>query len=322
MADSSKLTGWLTENASRLDLQVTELSWPREWGLALSDLEVSIEIEGRVYRGRGTAADEELALVKAGAEAVERAFCAGHGIHSVGVAAHTDENEAKRGAVKELFERDAFFSHFYTRTPFTALEDCLQVRERFAGIFSAASSASIPVRFFRARSVSLPIVIAVAEGLRAHPAWGGVVGFGCERSEDAAKESALLECARNLAATLFGEGRAPMNLADFSSLVSPSSEDRQRLALDISYWSEVRRLFPETLISTADAAVSREEPLTERLSVPFPVLEAAPLVVFRAQFLNPIRPNDRSPTTLKRLRDFARHPINEAQLETLPHFLG
>jgi len=322
MADSSKLTAWLIENAPLLNLQITELSWARAWGVPLFDLEASIEVDGRRFLGRGTAASEELAFVKAGAEAIERAFCGGHGIHSVGVAAHTEESAAKRGAIKELLERDAFFSHFLTRTPFSPMGTTAPLREKFAGIFAAATAASISIRFFRARSTNQAVVIALAEGAHAVPAFGGVVGLGCEATETAATEAALLECARNIAAILFGEGRAALSLGEFGMIPDPSSQDRQRLALDPAYWREVRRLFPESSREAAAPTPIPQESITERLSAPYRALETCPVVVYRAQYLNPIRLNERSPTTLKRLQDFVGHPITEAQLEALPHFLG
>lgn len=321
MADSSKLTDWLTENASLLDLQVTEFSWAREWNVPLSDLEVSIEIEGRRFRGRGTACGEDLAFVKAGAEAIERAFCAGRGIHSVGVAAHTEERAARSGAIKELLERDAFFLHFFTRTPFSSRESHAGLRERFSGIFSVASAASISIRFFRARSAS-HVILAVAEGDQASLAFGGGVGLGCEPTEAAAAESALLECGRNIAAILLGDRRAPLSLEEFKSIPEPGSEDRQRLALDLSYWRGVSYLFPESSREAAAVVPAEESPILEKLAAPYRALHSCPLVVYRAHFSNPVRSSERSPTTIGRLQEFAGYPITEAQLQTLPHFLG
>lgn len=322
MAHSGKLTHWLTESASRLNLEVTELSWARDWGLDLFDLEVSLEIEGRAFRGRGTAAEEELAFVKAGAEAIERAFCTGHGIHSVGVAAHTEEDLAKSGALKELFERDAFFSHFFTRSPFLPIQTPPRLQERFSGVFSAARSALISLRFFHARSSAQAVVISVAEGTQARPPFGGIIGLGCETTEEAAIESAFLEGARNVAASLVGGARPPLRLSDFSKILEPTSEDRQRLALDPSYWSKVEHLFPQSSSLPSMESSNSTEPIFERLSSPYRVLDSAPLFVYRAKFLNPFRPSERSPTTFARLEDFVGRTLTEAQLETLPHFLG
>ena len=320
MAHSGKLVSWLTDNASALNLQVTELSWAREWNLALSDLEVSIEAGGRTFRGRGTADDEELAFVKAGAEAIERAFCVGHGIHSVGVAAHTEEGAARSGAVKELFEREAFFSHFLTRKPFLPIETTARIHSNYAGIFSAA--ASIRIRFFRARSAFQPVVLAVAEGPRARPSFGGLVGISCAPTAEAAAESALLECARNIATILLGESREPISLEQFGKIPNPSSEDRQRLALDHSYWSKVAHLFPEAQSEILPDYSSRAEPILERLSSPFRALDSVPLVVCRAQFVESFTANGRNPSTLARLQDFMGSAVTKAQLETLPDFLG
>lgn len=322
MAHSGKLAHWLTENATALDLRVKDLAWVRSWGLALSDIEVSVEVEGRRFRGRGTAESETLAFVKAGAEAIERAYCAGHGIHSVGVAAHTEEPAAKNNAIKELFERDAFFSHFFTRTPFFPLMQQIQVAKWASAIISRAEAASVSIKFWQARSSFQSVIIAVAEGRRAHPAWGGIVGLGCEETEEAAMGSALIECARNISAILYGDSPSPISFEVFSKILDPTSEDRQHLALDPFYWQQVSHLFQSSHGENLVSISSDQEPIVEKLSNPFRIFNSAPLFVYRARFPNPVRPMDRSPTTLVRLSDFVGRPVTEEQLETLPHFLG
>lgn len=328
MADSSKLIEWLGKSASRLNLQVTEFSWPREWRIpALNDMEVTIEIDGRAFVGRGTAHGEDLAVTKAGAEAIERAYCAGHGIHTIGVAVHTSEALARKNSVSELIERDAFFSHFYTKTPFVpSLEENATLRKNYLGIFEAAESRGITIRFFQTRDSHQPVFLCVASGLAASPAWGGTVGLGSDEYEARAAEAAFLECARNIAAIIHENARHPLTTDAFAAIPDPSSVDRQRLALNGDYWKRVLHLFPE---NAADAP-GGERPTTdasswatERLPCPFRALEDAPLFVCRTRIDAPLyRAQDRSPTTLRRLEAFTGSALRQDRLETLPHFLG
>ena len=246
MAHSNELTSWLLENADLLDLRATELTWARDWGLkSYHDFQISIAVDGKRFIGRGTAASEELAFLKAGAEAIERAYCGGLGIHSVGVAAHVDEKSAQENAINEWIERDTFICHFYTKTPFLPVMDLRpQVFEGFSGVVAKLDSFGITLRLFRAESARYPVVLAVASGLNASPAWGGIVGLGSNSNERASTQSALLEALRNVAAIVLGDPGQTITNDEFLSLQNPTSTDRQRLARNADYWSIMAHLFP------------------------------------------------------------------------------
>lgn len=333
MADSSKLAAWLIDNAEALNLQVKRLHWVTDWKLAgYSDLEVSIDIDGRTFVGRGTAPGEDLALLKAGAEAIERAYCGGHQIHTTGVAAHTTDEAAKENVLNELNERDAFFCHYYTKKPFLPVSDSnfYELMHSFKSVFDEVLPLGISLRLLRAHSYGNPVFVCIASGLRATPAWGGIVGLGSNLSEQQAIESAFLECVRNVAAIAANGPPQALTKEEFEQIPRPTSQDRQRLAMNVGYWKEISALFPETpsAASSPPPKASTAWPwIVEQLECPFPILLAAPIFVYRAR-LNELsgdtllRSKDRSPTTLKRLSEFLGQPAQRENLESRPHFLG
>lgn len=335
MADSSKLTSWLLGNADRLKLQGTEFSWVRDWKLkGYHDIQVSIEVEGQTFIGRGTALGEDLAFLKAGAEAIERAYCGGHHIHSTGVAAHTADQAARENVQNELNERDAFFCHFYTRTPLFPVADShlYELMQTFKGAFEEFLPLGINIRLFRAYSMGWPVFVCIASGLRAAPKWGGIIGLGSQSNDWRAIQIAFLECLRNVAAIVASGPPPTLTREEFDLILRPTSSDRQRLALNVDFWKGISNLFPDK----SDPAITMPAKpqglgvwpwIVEKLDCHFDTLKSAPIVVYRARLDESsgdvlYRGKDRSPTTLRRLSEFLGQPVVRENLETRPHFLG
>lgn len=329
MAHSSRLTEWLLANAERLNLRVTQFDWVRKWGLeGYHDFELSVEIAGRKFIGRGTARGEELAFLKAGAEAIERAYCAGHGIHSTGVAAHTDAALAAESARNELIERDAFFCHFYSGTPFiTSRQHFKEMEHSFGQVFREFSRRGVEYNLHQARSAGQPVFAFTASGLSASPPFGGIIGLGSDESNWRSIQSAFLECARNVAAVLRPDGGTPTySEAEFCAIKNPTAMDRQRLARNTAYWKTVQHLFPaaaEDDLSLMKEKSKQRIPITEeKLACPFIELMDAPVVVYRASLHGQYgdRLERTVPTTLRRIYEFTGQKINA--VESKPHFLG
>jgi hypothetical protein len=327
MADSQRLTSWLLENSERLNLQATEFTWPREWGMAeLFDFQITIEIQGQTFIGRGTATNEDTALVKAGAEAIERAFCTGHGISTLGVAVQTDEHQARVNSLNELFERDAFFSHYYLRKPFAVFDsaEVKELKDRFSPVFEKLHARNIACRFFEAGSSLQPVILCIMSGINAQPQFGGVIGLGSNDNLAAATLSAFLEAARNVANVIDSNSVDQISEQEFSKLKKPRSIDRQRLSKNIDYWKSIEFLFP---LVRDDAEVLRSElgvGHVELMICPFEELKTAPVFVCRAKFdeQDLLRPLDKSPTSISRLKKITGNNLTEADLESKPHFLG
>lgn len=333
MADSNELNSWLLSHANKINLQATEMTWVRDWNLnGLSDIEVKIDVAGKTFTGRGTAFGEDLAFLKAGAEAIERTYCAGHYIHSTGVAAHTNDKDAKTNVQNELNERDAFFCHFYTKTPFIPIPDVtlFELMRAYKGAFDEILPRGIKIRLFRAHAVGWPVFLCVASGLSASPEWGGVIGLGSQSNDWRAIQIAFFECLRNVS-NIVTHGVPPaIKKSEFDLILRPTSEDRQRLALNIDYWKEISQLFPEKVTSPVQFNPQKINDwpwIIEKLDCPFDELKTAPIVVYRARLNEAggnvlFRGKDRSPTTLRRLTEFLQQPIQPDRLESRPHFLG
>ena len=328
MADSKRLADWLLKNADVLDLRVTNFEWPSEWKMhGLFDIQVSIKLSDQNFVGRGTAKSEDLAFIKAGAEAIERAYCSYFNLHSTGVAAHVDESLAAVNAVGELFEREAFYCHFYTKTPFLPLSG-QDIESEHQEVFKKIKNHNISLRFFRALTLDRLVILAIASGVGAAPAWGGIVGLASGENERDSKERALLECLRNITAVLHLGVKHNLTLGEFQKIQNPTAHDRQALALNPDFWINNEHLFPPT--NSNEGLDSRQDlkwrpPIVTTLKNPFLELIGAPIFVCRAQgrHSDPLfRERDRSPITAKQLQEFMGNAFQAEILETTPSFLG
>jgi ribosomal protein S12 methylthiotransferase accessory factor YcaO len=305
MADSQKLISWLLNNSAELNLQVTECTWVRDWGLAgVFDFQVTLDLQGRTFTGRGTAPREELAFVKAGAEAIERAFCGGLEISTMGVAVHTSETLAGENAKRELIERDAFFGHYYSRASFMNLESDLifKFEKKWAKTFRQLRDSKVDCRFYKAKSMLDPVIVCVFSGLDRDLKFGGIIGLGSSFHELEAMQAAFFEGLRNVAVNLNSESVDTISEIDFLKIEKPRSIDRQRLARNIDYWSGFKYLFDGST-APAQSAKKLAAPINYyRLVNPYQELKEAPVFVCRAEF--------------------GEQNLGNVVLETRPHFLG
>ncbi len=336
MAHPNGLTSWLLNNTERLNLRVTSFNWVESWKLdAYRDFQVQIDVGGQTFTGRGTARGEDLAFLKAGAEAIERAFCKGHHIHTTGVAVHTDERLAIEAVTNELSERDAFFCHFYTKTPFIPVESryLYELTKLFKGVFDETLPRGVKFQLFRARSMGTKVFICVASGLSADPQFGGVIGLGSNINEWRSIQAAFWECTRSVAAVVLSTDQAAtIAVEEFQTILRPTALERQRLSRNVDYWRSILPLFPEgnadpaaQVRSVGDASHSLWR--VERLECPFEELRTAPVHVYRARFDAKsgealLRERDNSPTTLSRLSEFLGQSVVKSEIELKPHFLG
>lgn len=230
MARQEEVTAWILRNDERFDLRVQELSWIKPIFPGWYDIQVSISIFGERFFGRGSDQDVNTALGKAVCEAVERATCFKHGISSVGVAGHVDLDLAKENARLEYIERFCFSRQIekgFALEPFSAGENMSQ---RYA-------SLGIEVGFFLLASpVETAVVLCLANGKRAVPSFGGVLGLGAAVDLHAARQKALMEALRSLEFYLHTKPPA-LSREAFQKIERPSSLDRQALLRDRDYFS-------------------------------------------------------------------------------------
>ncbi len=231
MACQKELTDWILSHAEALDLRVQKLTWIEEFfDDGWFDLDVSMQIDGKRYSGRGAAKDDDTALAKGFCEAVERFICTTKKISSTGVAGHFDSVCAKANAELELIERIAVANHFGKRIPFERVYN-----ETVTVALLGGRSANLNVHIVKMVAPSnFSAILCLAEGVTTGEAIGGIVGLGCGLDQTVAITKARVECLRNVTA-LRAEPLDAITKLEFDKIMKPTARDSQRLLLDTSY---------------------------------------------------------------------------------------
>lgn len=230
MASTPTLSAWALQKCEDLDLQATRLTWVDEWCPSLVDFIVTIKVDGEIFEGRGMAETEDLAFTKAVAEALERAIMRHANVYSSnGLAVHTTIEEATAGAKRELVERDAFFCHWLTRTPFTGLIDPL-IDIKLGNIDIGGRPLADIVERIARLGVDLKIAemaavrpynafICVSRGSRAPRPFGVHIGMGCDLDPASAIRHAVVEWLRTTVAWCSPgyKGRPAITKAEFDA---------------------------------------------------------------------------------------------------------
>lgn len=209
-----------------------ELSWIKSAFPGWHDLQVSISAFGERFTGRGSAPDGNTALGKAVCEAVERATCFSHGISSLGVAGHFDPKAAEENARLEYIERFCFSRQIEGGFALAPLPPPAAIRERYA-------QHGVELAFHRLASPEdTPVVLCLANGEKAAPSFGGILGLGAASNAGGASQKALIECLRSLEFYLHTKP-ASLSHADFKKLEDPQAQDRQALLRDGEYFRKL-----------------------------------------------------------------------------------
>ncbi len=237
-----------------LNPKIQNLTWVNALEFGGFDCSVDLEVSGKSYRGRGWAQDENLAFVKAVAEASERAALGKSPFTSSwGMAAHTDKVLAIENAKRELFERDAFLCHYLSRTPFLADNSekpkwFLQLRERLAH-----KNAEL-VSFLLKSDFGVETSLVCVFGENYNKRFGGTLGLSCGLHYNDRLRSATCEALRNFTA----QEKSPtpsISLSDFLRLETVTPEHRQRLFLDLGFFREIEFIFLESINELNDSPV-------------------------------------------------------------------
>ncbi len=233
MASQLELTKWILKNQDLFDLKVRELTWIRSCYPGMLDLDVSVTIEGKEFKGRGSDRSEDVALGKAVCEAIERFMCWEHKISSTGVAGHFDEYAVRENARIEHIERASLFSHFKNET------SLLQIAKKEISINVLGRDHHAQFHTFQISSPSDHVVkLCLVEGVNYAFRFGGILGIGCAKTESVALQKAELECMRSVSALSDFE-ISPISEIEFREIENPNSEQRKRLLFDADYCSEL-----------------------------------------------------------------------------------
>jgi len=248
MAVQTQITDWIMAAADDLDLRIVNLGWTERWAPGIQAIAATITLGDCAFTGHGADEDLDTAVVKAVVEALERATKAESALPTTsGLAGHVNADQAARNALREFIERDAFFCHYLTGTPFRQLGDMTQLPtaaidwQRLQGI---SRTEGVELQF---ASLTVPDgfhgVVCAAFGADAARPFGVILGLGCEQSTAQAAQKAALECLGNVAAQLDGRLGPALSADSFKSLSKPWVFDHLHLGLDEESASVMRRLF-------------------------------------------------------------------------------
>ncbi len=333
MATTPSLTSWLLANAECLDLRVSQLDWVSEWLPGHVDFAVQMTMDGQLFEGRGTAESEDLAFAKAGGEALERIAAASVNAPSTsGFALHPDVTLASVLAKAELIERDAYFCHWLTRTPFLGIDPeavgSVTIGQiTVSAIVARLSRLGIDLSYARLITADgTAAIICVARGIRAlRRPFGVVQGFGCDATLQAAIGKATVECLRTVVAWIHGtyQGGGSLTRNSFAAIRQPGPLEHERLGLSV----ESASLLDAYL---APSGTSEPRPYEVALAceqVPLPASIAdAPVVVMRAisAHLQPAIFGHHNSTDINfaRLSQFVGRVIAPSDVRLYPHAFG
>lgn len=259
MADKKSLIQWISQNRRQVELDAKEFDWAWKCGLSYYDFEVKLKINGFTGVGRGGDSKETTALEKAICEAIERSVGASLQFSSVGMACHTDEENARKNSHLEFVERHVFDWHLRERVSFIPVE-----------VTENPFTEEIPTaRFLTMRtSPSLSAVICFySEGGEKF------LGLGCSSSLERSAGKAALEVMRNCMA-----------------FRSNPDTFRETVSQDPNFWccdKEFLETVEELLLAQAtDAKPICEIPYSQTEVIGFshlPALSGCPVVVTRCQ---------------------------------------
>lgn len=284
MANHERLTQWVLAIAKDLNLQVTNLEWIGDYYKDYSDLAVKIEIDSKIYDGRGSDSDSTTALMKGVTEAVERFACAENRISSFGVAGHYDLDVAKENSLLEFIERSSISFHFNEKLGMKHhSSESISINTKDFGLLP------FKVHQFQMTTPENTFgVFTLAEGIDSGFQIGGIMGAAVARNlKDAVKKSSI-ECFRNLAA-LKTYSRGSLSLDQFKKIKKPSAEDSQSLLFNNVYCRDLLELFLIPNPFELKSNLHLENLIFEELDYSSPVLANCPLKFVKCldQFRNP-----------------------------------
>lgn len=238
---------WINEFSQKLGLEYSTFEWTRELDDELYDVQCRFGGTEKTLAGRGTDHNKTSAIVKATAECLERYFLdqLTEADSSNGVAIHTERQAAELNALCELLERDSFFCHFLTKSPFDSVGES-KVRESAlcSSILNLLSSKGAEIRFGQMRTDSrFSGVVCAIFGTHSANGFGMTLGTSVKRTLEESIESALLESARSAVGYLSMESNELSALRKSAGWVCVTPEHHLLVGLDPSYAEKFKREF-------------------------------------------------------------------------------
>jgi hypothetical protein len=336
MAHPSGLSLWAFIHREKLQLTSTAYTWPQQLGCPWFDMDAMVVMGDRPFIGRGTAFDAATAFDIAVSAAMERSVYHSLGERRrdyAGFSAHLDLGQATDSAICELLERDAFFCHYLTQTPFLKKVDLSLLGDELGELPSYFARHAVQIE---SRTLCMPEnfsgVITVALGKQASRPFGLFVGLGCKKSSSdlqgslkSALRSSLIECLRNLTAWLEND-TAPAMAYDHNALARNIDQCGGLMSLLFPLDWELK---PAQSIARFSAQ-SPAQPIDERKirieGIPFNSSQDVPLVFAGVSheeciptYFGPFKSSARA---LGRLSRFLSRPVRAEEIFMAPHPIG
>jgi ribosomal protein S12 methylthiotransferase accessory factor YcaO len=333
MATETVMALWVLAHKDLFNIKTTILTWPKKLGFSLWDIQVQMTFEGRHYFGRGSGPSEEKAFTKALCEAIERISLQQHGFStSNGMACHLDLAKAKQFAAFELIERDLFFCHFFSQTPFLLFSQHHLSQLHLPLFQSLQKYPHLREITFRVYNLGecpeWNTVLVCAFGENHSQPFGFVFGSSCKENLTQAIESATVESLRHLMFVLQADRNQILMTEElFQQKNHWSFEDHGHLALDMNYFEKIRHLFPltESPYSPPNIFLPRMEDISFQeltfVPAPFHVVKASSSSL-QDLFLGPTIPEKYNIQRIKQFRFDASLDVSlDASLDASKDFL-
>ncbi|MBF0365603.1 MAG: YcaO-like family protein [Oligoflexia bacterium] len=332
-ANSALFLKWLAVHINQLDIHVNELNWISNFFEGYYDVEVFFKINGNKVFGRGISnKSKDHAVEKAITESIERSVFSEvrklSDITTSGWAFHIDEQKAILNASLELIERDLFFCHYLTKTPFLDVSDD---RDIVKGTLFEIAKRKMAMDGLELKlghvfsSDDFHCFICIGFGDKYSTPFGSVMGMACDLSIQDAINKAILECVPNLLAHIKGTVNKVYNESDFIKLKKFSPLDHLALSKGLENINYMRSLFSTIkshLTCKEQTSFFLENMVIEEVSMPG-IFKGCGLLGVKA-INHDLQKMFFGKTTidkvnLKRLEKFSGKKLNFCNLQTYPH---
>jgi hypothetical protein len=262
-----EVLAWLRDNSTKIGSVIELDEWFSESLPGFYRARMRFQWKEFSLDAQGIGTSEQEAIVKCLAEYFERIVVREtKASSSNGFAAHINSEEARRRSLDELLERDAFFSHYLTRTPFEAVDYSAihgDLHPSILQLFKRVQAKGFDLRFGMMTCLSGRIgIIAAASNIRSEPKFGVVFSTACGDSRTVVLNKVGIELAGNLAWLLGLESIEAMSNTDFVKLTKFRAIDHRRLGFHLD-----QRQWFETMFLPKD--VETQPALSQELNVEF-----------------------------------------------------
>ena len=320
----NKLLSWINGKSKDFQLELEEHLWPSKWLGECYSFKVRITIGNDQARGSGVASDKVDALTTAVAEALERyLFKISQFKSTNGLAVYPSEAECIRRASFELVERDLFFCHYLTKTPF--------IRSEFTESFATDQwqqfvatckehGVKVELRELQKNNIGYGM-ICLAQGANTFPVrFGATIGLGFGENKYDAAFKAVKECAAQVAFNIDGDiSTDGVSIESFSKQTHWNVEDQRKWTFNPDSVKGIAPLFMKDGVEHEVKCFSVE---TKQVHWPIEYSDI-PLKAYRAYssemqglFFGPVREEI---LNIRRLSKFTGQPITVDRLQHFPH---